>query len=90
MSVLQLLRTNDIVHFDQNNCIEEGKRLAAQYKAAEPFPHIAIDCLLDPQILREAAVDFPDIEGKEFFDRDQERLKFSLHPMRSRQDYFAI
>ena len=74
MSVLNLSRTADIVHFDRENCVAEGKRLAALYQAAKPFPHIVIDCLLEPQMLREALVDFPDIDGKEFFDRDQERL----------------
>ena len=80
MSVLNLSRTGDVVHFDRENCVAEGKQLAAQYQAAEPFPHIVIDCLLEPQILREALADFPDIDGKEFFDRDQERLKFQFAP----------
>ena len=80
MAVLNFSRDGDIVHFDQKNCVAEGKRLATQYQAAEPFPHIVIDCLLEPQILREAITDFPDIDGKEFFDRDQERLKFQFAP----------
>ena len=80
MAVLNFSRDSDSIHFDQKNCVAEGNRLAAQYQAARPFPHIVIDCLLDPQILREAVLDFPDIEGKEFFDRDQERLKFQFAP----------
>ena len=80
MSVLNLSRTGDVVHFDQRNCVAEGTRLAVQYQAAKPFPHIVIDCVLEPQILREALADFPDIDGKDFFDRDQERLKFQFAP----------
>ena len=80
MSILNLSRAGSIVHFDKENCVAEGKRLASQYRSAEPFPHIVIDCLLEPQILREALTDFPNIDGKEFFDRDQERLKFQFAP----------
>ncbi len=78
--MLNLSRTGDIVHFDRANCVAEGKRLASQYQTAAPFPHIVVDCLLDPQILREALADFPEAEGKQFFDRDQERLKFQFAP----------
>ena len=80
MKVLNLLRTGDMVHFDHENCATEGKRLASQYQNAHPFPHIVIDALLDSNILREALNDFPDLEGKEFFDRDQERLKSQFAP----------
>lgn len=84
MNVLNLSRTGDNVHFDHENCSEQGSRLASQYQTAQPFPHIVIDCLLDPKILREALVDFPGTEGKEFFDRDQERLKFQFGPQEVR------
>lgn len=80
MSVLNLGRTGNILHFNYENCVTEGRRLASQYQNAEPFPHIVIDSLLDPKILREALADFPEVEGKEFFDRDQERFKFQFSP----------
>ena len=80
----------DVVHFDQGNCVAEGTRLAVQYQAAEPFPHIVIDCLLEPQILREALADFPDIDGNNFFIVIRNGLNSSLPQKKSKLSYYAI
>lgn len=79
MSVLSLHRTDDYIHFDETECRAAGRARAAEYAEAQPFPHIVIDDFLDANVLRRIAARYPATEGKQFFDRDQERLKFQFH-----------
>lgn len=80
MSVLTLLKVGDYLTFDEDQCRAAGRALAADYQSASPFPHIAIDDLLDADLLRSIADNYPVLEGKNFFDRDQERFKFQFNP----------
>ena len=79
MSVLTLHNTDGFLHFDQQQCREAGKALAESYQNAQPFPHIVIDNLLDLDLLRDVAANYPSLQGKEYFDREQERLKSQFH-----------
>src|SRR6185369_8324966 len=69
--------------FDEQECRSEGRRLASQYQSAHPFPHIVIDDFLDADVLRRVLEGYPTTEGRKFFDRDQERLKFQFRPQES-------
>jgi Rps23 Pro-64 3,4-dihydroxylase Tpa1-like proline 4-hydroxylase len=80
MSILTLQDTQDYLHFDEEQCRAAGRALADRYQSAKPFPHITIDELLDPALLRALVREFPSTDGKNFFDRDQERLKFQFRP----------
>lgn len=79
MSVLTLHNSDGYLYFDEKECRAAGQGLAASYQAAAPFPHIVIDNLLDADLLRAVAANYPPLEGKEYFDRDQERLKSQFH-----------
>ncbi len=65
---------------DDAECKALGQSLSDQYRNAHPFPHIVIDDFLDSDVLRNVLKDFPSSEGKQFFDREQERLKFQYQP----------
>jgi hypothetical protein len=67
------------LHFDERECREAGRQLADSYQNASPFPHVVIDDFLDADVLRRIAAKYPETEGKKYFDRDQERLKFQFH-----------
>lgn len=84
MSLLTLHDADGYRYFDPAECRAAGERLADAYRAAAPFPHVAIDDFLDPATLRAVARDFPDRSGKAYFDRDQERLKYQYKPQESR------
>ncbi len=78
MSVLNLERFGDYLAFDEGQCRAAGRALAGEYRHASPFPHIVIDNLLDAEMLRSIAGNYPSLDGKQFFDRDQERLKYQF------------
>ncbi|MBB4152787.1 hypothetical protein GGQ80_000675 [Sphingomonas jinjuensis] len=80
MSVLHLSKTGTYLHFDRAECEAAGETRAAAYQSASPFPHIVIDELLDPAMLRQVAAEYPSLEGFTHFDRDQERLKYQFTP----------
>lgn len=80
MSVLTIHNTDGYLHFDEDQCRTAGSGFADRYQSATPFPHIAIDELLDPTALRPLLAEFPSTDGKTFFDREQERLKFQFQP----------
>ena len=80
MSVLHLSKTGTYLHFDRAECEAAGETRAAAYQSASPFPHIVIDDLLDPAMLRQVAAEYPSLEGFSHFDRDQERLKYQFVP----------
>jgi len=65
---------------NEAECRALGQSLSGQYRNAHPFPHIVIDDFLEADLLRSVLGDFPSSEGKEFFDREQERLKFQYQP----------
>lgn len=60
----------------------KGGELAAEYNAAHPFPHIAIDGFMPPQVLERCLTEFPSNlgSGGGAFDRDQERYKAQFNP----------
>jgi len=65
---------------DEGECRALGRSLSDQYRNAHPFPHVVIDDFLEADILRNVLEDFPSSEGKQFFDREQERLKYQYQP----------
>ena len=66
--------------FNEAECRSFGKSLADRYQTAEPFPHIVIDDFIDDDLLKRVLREFPADDGKDYFDRDQERLKFPYRP----------
>lgn len=80
MAHLRLHETDGFLHFNAAECLASGEALSVQYNSAGPFPHIVIDDFLAPNILREIAENYPSIDGKTYFDRAQERLKYQFHP----------
>jgi len=78
--MLHSARIDGYVALDPAECRAVGRSLSHQYQSASPFPHIVIDDFLDGEVLRGVLADFPSSEQKEFFDRDQERLKFQFQP----------
>jgi hypothetical protein len=80
MPILDLKETGGYLHFDREQCVSAGSERAVQYQSAEPFPHIVMDDFIDANVLRRVLDEFPDRDGREFFDRDQERFKFQFDP----------
>lgn len=80
MSFLTLRRTGEYLFFDESEARAAGKSVAERYQTAKPFAHIVIDDFLDSGLLRAIAASYPEVVGKQFFDRDQERLKFQYPP----------
>jgi hypothetical protein len=68
--------------FNPETVEKTGQELTEQYNAAQPFPHIAIDNFLPPEILELCLANFPKVLDKDgmTFDRPQERLKSSFNP----------
>ena len=81
--MLHLSRINGYLALDPEECRQFGRSLADRYRDASPFPHIVIDDFLEADVLRAILADFPSSENKEFFDREQERLKFQYQPHES-------
>ena len=79
-AMLLMNRVGSYLSLDLQECREAGRALADRYRGAFPFPHIVIDDFLDREVLRNVPNQFPSSEDKDFFDRDQERLKFQYHP----------
>lgn len=80
MGVLTVRDENGYLSFDEAQCRAVGAKFAEDYQSAAPFPHIAIDELIDPALLRRLMPQFPSTAGKAYFDRAQERLKFQFEP----------
>lgn len=80
MSVLQPSEMAGYLAFDEAQCRAAGRSLADRYRTASPFPHIAVDDFIDRRLLADLLTDFPRSDGKDYFDRDQERLKYQYHP----------
>jgi 2-oxoglutarate-Fe(II)-dependent oxygenase superfamily protein len=68
--------------FDAVTLKQKGVDLHEQYAAADPFPHIAIDDFVSPEILNACLDYFPDAPDpdSQTFDRNQERYKTSFNP----------
>ena len=80
MAFLNLIDTGGYLSFDEAECRDAGQKCADRYRSAEPFPHIIIDDFLDVALLQQVVRDFPGTNGKSYFKRDQERLKYQFHP----------
>lgn len=80
MSILQFSESGGFRSLNERQCRDEGVKRAEQYQHAEPFPHIVMEDFIDKDMLRQVAASYPSIEGKRFFDRDQERFKFQFGP----------
>ena len=80
MSILTPRSTDGYLFFDEEECRARGTERASEYQNADPFPHIAMDDFLDPALLRRVSAEYPARDGKAFFDRDQERLKYQYTP----------
>ena len=68
--------------FDPAAMKTKGLELQQSYATAKPFPHIAIDDFISPEILELCLDRFPGARDPESrsFDRDQERYKTSYNP----------
>jgi hypothetical protein len=80
MAILSLTEQNGQLFFDKDACKLAGAGFAVSYQNAAPFPHIAIDDLIDPALLGGLLDDFPATDGKSYFDREQERFKYQFAP----------
>jgi Rps23 Pro-64 3,4-dihydroxylase Tpa1-like proline 4-hydroxylase len=78
--MLHLEPINDYLALDQAECRELGRSLSERYREASPFPHIVIDDFVDAQVLKRVLADFPSSDNKQYFNREQERLKFQYQP----------
>lgn len=80
MAILDLKDTGGYLHFDRDQCVREGKARAETYQNALPFPHIVMEDFLDLGVLRRVVEQFPSREGRQYFDRAQERFKYQYDP----------
>jgi Rps23 Pro-64 3,4-dihydroxylase Tpa1-like proline 4-hydroxylase len=80
MPVLEMRDRGGWLGLDEAACRAAGRALADRYRTADPFPHVVIDDLIDPSLLRQVVRDFPTSEGVTASDREQERLKRQFHP----------
>jgi hypothetical protein len=78
--MLHFHRISNYLALDGDECRALGRSMASNYQSASPFPHIVIDDFLDTDILHYVLAEFPPSDGKRYFDRDQERLKFQFAP----------
>ena len=78
-ALLSLNLNDGYYSFDEAECRDKGRALASAYREAQPFPHIVIERFLDTELLRRVANSFPATDGKRYFDRSQERLKYQFH-----------
>lgn len=63
--------------FDRSELVEKARALAAEYKEAAPFPHIAIDNFLPPTVLERVLAEFPTPDSpvwEKYNDRMQRKL----------------
>lgn len=80
MAILNLADLGGFRCFDFEQCSAAGASLASRYRENSPFPHIVLDDFVDGDVLRQVVRGFPDSTGRDYFDRDQERLKFQFRP----------
>lgn len=80
MPLLTLHKLDNYLYFDERQCREVGKSLSKAYQHASPFPHIVVDDFVDSGLLRQVHSEYPALEGRNAFNRDQERLKYQFDP----------
>jgi Rps23 Pro-64 3,4-dihydroxylase Tpa1-like proline 4-hydroxylase len=80
MPVLNIDDLGGYFSLDADQCRAAGQGYADEYGSNDPFPHIVIDDLISPELLRRVVQDFPDNSQRDCFHRDQERLKFQVRP----------
>ncbi|MBO9623888.1 MAG: 2OG-Fe(II) oxygenase [Sphingomonas sp.] len=80
MALLEFIDLGGYRCLSVEQCREAGRKLAEAYRLNDPFPHIIIDELFDPELLRRVVDEFPDNAQRPCFLRDQERLKFQIRP----------
>lgn len=80
MAILNPKDVDGYICFDEAEAKAAGEALAERYQSAEPFPHIVMEDFLPADFLRGLLPEFPGQEGKEFFDREQERFKMQYQP----------
>lgn len=73
--------SGDVVVFDKDQCIAAGAALHERYAAAEPFPHVVLEDFIDADVLRGLLAEWPSTDGRGFYDRAQERLKYEFQPI---------
>lgn len=78
--ILDLQDSGGYRHFDRAQCVAEGEKHAEAYRTAKPYPHIVMDDFLDRELLRRVVAEFPDRDGRTYFDRPQERFKYQFDP----------
>lgn len=83
MSIMTIKDLDDYQVFDYESGRASGRDLAERYRSAEPFPHIVLDDFLSADLLRKVHAGFPSSEGRRYFNREQERLKFQYRPAES-------
>ena len=80
MPILDLKDSGGYLHFDRDQCVAEGEKRAAEYQGASPFPHIMMEDFIGTDVLRKVVEQFPNREGRTYFDRAQERFKYQFDP----------
>lgn len=80
MPILDLKDSGGYLHFDRDQCVAEGEKRAQEYQTAAPFPHIVMEDFLSTDVLRGVLDQFPDRNGRSYFDRAQERFKYQFDP----------
>ena len=80
MAILDLKNSGGYLHFDRDQCVAEGEKRATEYQTATPFPHIVMEDFVDANVLRGIVEQFPDRDGRTYFDRAQERFKYQFDP----------
>lgn len=78
--MLHLASLDGYLALDSAECRNLGRSFAEKYRTASPFPHIVLDDFIDSEVLKRVLADFPSSENKQFFNREQERLKFQYQP----------
>jgi hypothetical protein len=76
MAVLTFDRVGDFVSLNLPNT-DYVRTASENYRLASPFPHCVIEDFIPRDILNQVAEEFPDRSGKNYFDRDQERFKWT-------------
>ncbi len=80
MPLLEMHESDGYWSFDEGACRAAGQALGEGFRSADPFPHVVIDDLLDPSLLRTVARSFPADGVGSYSNRDHEQLKRQFHP----------
>jgi hypothetical protein len=84
MSYLNPTVISDSVLFDMSECIEQGRKLRAEYISAHPFPHIVRDEFLPACILNRVVDEFPARQRGRFADaHSRNKTGYQLEAIKS-------